>query len=394
MVNNVTLVIPTYNNLKHIKNAYTSIRKWYPTLELVMLDDGSSDGTYEWLESIQSKDKNVILYQSEERVGHTILYDLGIEKATNEIVGIIHADMIVTENYLENLLKHLDKGKVVCATRIEPPLHPPGNEKIIQNFGLDFDDLNIPAFEEFAKNAQSENEGKTTKGMFAPWILYKEDFQRIGGHDPLFHPFPYEDSDIFQRWILQGYELIQSRDSFVYHLTCRGHRWTEEIGKNDDYFPIVEERARWNYIRKWGSWIKNDNYQHPIIPPVYKKALHLQNGTPELLKVLEPWFTSISTDLPTTQLSSFIKETQPKTMFDLTDKFKVEAIEDIVVHIDGSKFDQQDFQNLQNLNYIIQQSGEDGGKFMLDNLNITILKIKDTVNDLINIPYERTSKIY
>ena len=39
-----------------------------------------------------------------------------------EIIGIIHADMIVSENYLENLLKHLDKGKVVCATRIEPPL--------------------------------------------------------------------------------------------------------------------------------------------------------------------------------------------------------------------------------------------------------------------------------
>ena len=132
MVNNVTLVIPTYNNLKHIKNAYTSIRKYYPTLELVLLDDGSSDGTFEWLESIEEEDDNVVLYQSEERVGHTILYDVGIDMAKNEIIGIIHADMIVSENYLENLLKHLDKGKVVCGTRIEPPLHPPGNEKLFK----------------------------------------------------------------------------------------------------------------------------------------------------------------------------------------------------------------------------------------------------------------------
>ena len=56
MVNNVTLVIPTYNNLQHIKNAYTSIRKYYPTLELVLLDDGSSDGTFEWLELIEETD--------------------------------------------------------------------------------------------------------------------------------------------------------------------------------------------------------------------------------------------------------------------------------------------------------------------------------------------------
>ena len=65
MVNNVTLVIPTYNNLQHIKNAYTSIRKYYPTLELVLLDDGSSDGTFEWLELIEETDENVVLYQSE-----------------------------------------------------------------------------------------------------------------------------------------------------------------------------------------------------------------------------------------------------------------------------------------------------------------------------------------
>ena len=113
MVQNVTLVIPTYNNLKHIKNAYTSIRKWYPTLELVLLDDGSSDGTFEWLESIEEDDENVILYQSEDRVGHTILYDVGIGMSTNEIVGIIHADMIVGENYLENLLQKLDQNDKV-----------------------------------------------------------------------------------------------------------------------------------------------------------------------------------------------------------------------------------------------------------------------------------------
>ena len=284
MVNNVTLVIPTYNNLQHIKNAYTSIRKYYPTLELVLLDDGSSDGTFEWLELIEETDENVVLYQSEERVGHTILYDVGIDMAKNEIIGIIHADMIVSENYLENLLKHLDKGKVVCATRIEPPLHPPGNEKIIQNFGMDFDDLNIPAFEEFVVKAQSEYNNQTSKGMFAPWILYKEDFQSIGGHDPLFAPFPYEDSDIFQRWILAGFELIQSRDSFVYHLTCRGHRWNDEIQKDDDYYKVASNKAARNYLRKWGIWIENDSHQYPIISPKYNIEFRIFNCRTDLLK--------------------------------------------------------------------------------------------------------------
>ena len=238
---NISLIIPTYNNLRHLKNSYTSVRKFYPELELVLLDDGSTDDTKIWLDTLE--DEFVIKYRSKERVGHTILYDKGIDMATNEIVGIIHADMILGPNYIENVLKHLERGKIVCATRIEPPLHPEGKEKIIRDFGMDFDDLNIEAFEEFVLKSQDEYKNQTTRGMFAPWVLYKEDFQDIGGHDPEFAPFPYEDSDIFQRWILAGYELIQSRDAFVYHLTCRGHRWTEQIGKDDDYFKQATKKA-------------------------------------------------------------------------------------------------------------------------------------------------------
>ena len=384
MVNKVTLVIPTYNNLQHIKNAYTSIRKWYPTLELVLLDDGSNDGTYEWLQSIQSEDENVILHRSEERVGHTILYDLGIEMATNEIVGIIHADMIVTENYLENLLKHLDKGKVVCGTRIEPPLHPPGNEKIIQNFGLDFDDLNIEGFEEFAKKAQSENEGRTTKGMFAPWILYKEDFQRIGGHDPLFAPFPYEDSDIFQRWILAGYELIQSRDSFVYHLTCRGHRWNDQIQKDDDYYKVASQKAARNYLRKWGTWIENDSYQYPIITPKYDIGFIIKNCNLDLLRVLEPWASTSYVDF---NYTDYLYIERDNTLLDLNERVKPydnEKNNEILVEIDGRTLNNDDFKIIQQLAKIIQDSGE-VGRFTLGNLNIEIVQMNEYQNDLINV---------
>ena len=148
---------------------------------------------------------------------------------------------------------------------------------LTDDFGMDFDTLNIDAFESFALESQNEFKDQTTRGMFAPWVMYKSDFQAIGGHDPLFAPFPYEDSDIFQRWILAGYELIQSRDALVYHLTCRGHRWNEQIGKDDDYYKIVSERAAKNYLRKWGNWIKNNEYQYPIILPKYNIGFVIKN---------------------------------------------------------------------------------------------------------------------
>ena len=373
----ISFIIPSYNNLKHLKNVYTSIQKHAPQAEVILLDDGSTDGTQDWIQQ-----QNCIKYRNEERVGHTILYDKGIELATNEIVGILHADMIIGPNYIENLIKHLEPGKVICATRIEPPLHPEGKEKIIRDFGMDFDTLNIDAFESFTLEAQNEYKDQTTKGMFAPWILYKSDFQAIGGHDPLFAPFPYEDSDIFQRWILAGYELIQSRDAFVYHLTCRGHRWNEQIGKDDDYYKIVSERAAKNYLRKWGSWVKNDEYQYPIILPKYNIGFVIKNCSTQLLEILEPWCSVIYTDC---DYKEYINKEQSNTTFDLLERIKPydnEKNTEILISFDGSELNQQNFQLLQQFPDIIKDSGEIGS-FELDIFTIDIIQINEYQNDLV-----------
>ena len=371
----VTLVVPSSNNLRHLKNAYTSIKTHAPNCKIVMLDDGSTDGTTEWLAGI-SDDNITALYRSDERVGHTILYDKGIELAETEVVGIMHADMILGPYYLENLLKHLQKETVVCATRVEPPLHPAGKEKIIRDFGTDFDNLNLDAFEAYVLEAQHEYKDLTTNGMFAPWIIYKEDFVAMGGHDALFAPFPYEDSDIFQRWILHGYELIQSRDSFVYHLTCRGHRWTNEIGKDDDYFKNASAKAARNYIRKWGSWIDNDEYQRPILKPRYDIGVVVENCDANLLLSLEPWFNNIYVDQ--TLIADYIEYEQPKT--DLILEARVRNIEepkqnDILIYFDAK--DNVDLNIVPNIQVIIRESVDAVGTYEYNGLKIDVLQMVD-----------------
>jgi glycosyltransferase involved in cell wall biosynthesis len=383
----ISIILPSYNNLQHIKNAYASIKKHAPEAEVVLLDDGSTDGTWEWMQ----EQEGCILYRSEERVGHTILYDKGIELATNDIVGIIHADMILGPNYVENIIKHLKPGTVVCGTRIEPPLHPEGKEKIIRDFGMDFDTLDIDVFEKFVIESQVEFKDQTTRGMFAPWFIYKSDFQNIGGHDPVFAPFPYEDSDIFQRWILAGYNLIQSRDAFVYHLTCRGHRWNDKVGTDDDYFKIVSKRAQRNYLRKWKSWIKNDAYQYPIIPPVYNIAYVVKNCNLALLEALEPWCDRIYIEDETHALySQYLDKEQQNTSFDLSKRvFNLSSNDplsenDIIIEFDAIKLNQQSFYTLQQMPEIIKQSGE-VGDFELDIFKLHIFSLTEYQNNLIHV---------
>lgn len=396
----ISLIIPSHNNLRHLKNVYESIIKHAPQSEVILLDDGSTDGTWEWISELAElhQHREVKVYQSNKRVGHTILYDVGIKMATNDIVGILHADMIIGPNYVENLVKHLKPRTVVCATRIEPPLHPEGREKIIKDFGMDFDTLNIDAFENHCGQIQQEQKDVTTKGMFAPWLLYKKDFEEIGGHDPIFAPFPYEDSDLFQRWILNGYELIQSRDSLVYHLTCRGHRWTDGIQKDSDDFKVFEKRARKNYLRKWGSWVKNDAYQHPIISPVYHKTLVLRGMiTLNLIDLFEPFFNKIFIH---EKLKGIVNEflesanklnaIEPSIKCEINDKFNYYGDEEVMllnstnvaVFIDCDRINNDDVNVITNLNDIVKDTN-DIGQFEIGNLKIQINNLTEYQDGLI-----------
>lgn len=380
----ISLIIPSHNNLRHLKNAYASIRKHAHEVEVIMIDDASTDGTYEWLEDLYKKDDNLVILRSEERKGHTYHYDLGIQHATNSIVGIMHADMIMGPNYVENLLKHIKPGVVVAGTRVEPPLHPPGKEKIIQNFGLDFDDLNIPAFEEFCLKQQLIDKDQTSTGMFAPWIIHKEDFMKMGGHDQIYAPFPYEDSDIFERWILSGYQLVQSRDALVYHLTCRGHRWTDQVGKDDDYFKRVSQRAAREYLRKWGSWIKNDEYQHPIIKPKYDIGFVVKNCPLNILSVLEPICDTIYIESDKV-IEEYKKNEQPHTFFDLNKRVKSyeeDKDNNIQVVFDVKDLTQQNFSILHQLPEILKESGAIG-EMELEIFKFKIFSLKTYEKDMI-----------
>ncbi len=381
----ISLIIPSYNTEKHLINTYNSVRKYYKDIEMVIINDGSTDNTSEWLEAL--KDDNVIKINSKERKGHTFFYDEGMRQATNEIVGIMHSDMIIGPLYIENMLKHLERGKVVCATRIEPPIHPAGKEKIVMDFGMDHNDLKLDEFEKFCNEKSNEFKNITTKGIFAPWVLYKEDHFAIGGHDQTFAPYGYEDSDIFNRWILAGYEMVQSRDAFVYHLTCRGHRWNKGVGIVNDDYESTMGRCRMDFIRKWGDWIRNDEYQFPIINPKYDVGIISHQNNIDLLRALEPWCSTIYTNC---NIQDYIKTEQHNTTMDLYERVKPydnEKNNEILITI-GDNFDNEDYRHIQNLSAILANDNELHEeelpcKFSLGNLEITINSLNTYEKDLI-----------
>ena len=378
----ISFIQPSRNNLKYLKWSYNSIRKNLGYRhEICWADDFSDDGTWEWMQEIAEKDKNVKIHRNEgpTRLGHTILYDTLInDYATNDIVMIYHADMYACPGMDEEVLKHLERGKVVSATRIEPPLHPEGPEKIIKDCGIEPEEFNELGLMNFLEEFNT-GEDKLTEGIFAPWAIYKDDFTSIGGHDPLYAPQSKEDSDIFNRFVLAGYETIQTWQGYVYHMTCRGSRFKDGAMRNPagQVFMKGRESSEWlaqnlrstrNFIRKWGHMVKHDEYLKPIVPPKYKVYFKAYNCNLQLLHELEPWCDSIYLDYGSVGKYSheYRKKEQPNTKFDLDKRIwmygnsKITDKNGVVVEFDCNELTPNNFQIIVNLSEIIQESGELG----------------------------------
>ena len=373
-LNKFTFVIPSRNNLEFLKLAYESIRNLDTRHEILVLDDASEDGTSSWIEEQNDEDLITFHNPGPERIGIVGMFDKGIELARTDIIMAFHADMVACKDLDKNILKHLDKGVVVSATRVEPPLHPDGPEKIIRNYGIEADEFN---FDAWYSGSESLKENKTTEGIFAPWCMFKEDFFKVGGHDKLFAPQSKEDSDLFNRFQLAGYKFIQPWDALVYHFTSRGSRFNKYSGgsagsNSNEWIQTTTKNGR-NFLRKWGHFVMHDKYMKPIIPSKYDVGFIIKNCDNDMLALLEPYCDNIYVDC---DYSEYVKKEQENTLINLSTRvlpYDNEKQNSILIKIDRKEFNEQDMIIVQKLSQILDDSGK-VGEFKLNNLFINIIK--------------------
>ena len=393
----ITFVIPCRNNLQYLQQAVGSIEEHYGDgHDIVVLDDASDDGSWDWIQQLDSKE-NFTTYRNDsgERVGHTVLYDIGFKLAKTPIVSILHSDMIVTPNYVQNMLKHLTPMSVVSATRIEPPLHPPGPEKYVRNFGMSVDEFidKKSEFLDFVSAKELSDKDKSTNGIFAPWMMYKEDFVSIGGHDFLFAPMELEDSDIFNRFFLNGYKLSQSRDAFVYHMTCRGSRFKDGIEiekeiplpdgtiwykpKDSEEYTILRQHKFREWWRKWHTDVLHDEFMNPIVPSRYDTGFVVKNCNTHILSILEPWCDNIYVDC---DYNSYVDTENEKSEYDISKRvhsIHSDVVNNIQIRFDATQLKNQHFTEfIKQLPFIIEETGETGS-FNWDIFEINIISLKE-----------------
>ena len=85
-MNKITFVLPSRNNLEFLQLAYKSIRDLETKHEVLVLDDASTDGTQEWIKSLNDDDLITYHNPGPERIGIVGMFDKGIEMARTDII--------------------------------------------------------------------------------------------------------------------------------------------------------------------------------------------------------------------------------------------------------------------------------------------------------------------
>jgi len=120
----VSVVVPLFNEEENINALYDELTKVIKALgktyEIILVDDGSTDDSYNLLKKISKKDKNVKVIKFRKNFGQTAALSAGFDNANGEAIISMDGDLQSNPNDIPDLLMKLDEGyDVVTGWRYE-----------------------------------------------------------------------------------------------------------------------------------------------------------------------------------------------------------------------------------------------------------------------------------
>lgn len=362
-MNDISLVLAVYNNLSYTKDCYERIRDIYPEAPLVISSGGSDDGTLEWLQSLD--DDYLSFIHDDDKLTFSDNYNAAIKLVDTEKLVLIHNDMIIGKNFLENLSLLIDEKSFITYTTIEPPIFKghkrPG--KVLMELGRTFFDFNYQLFDDYVDKVKNKMELVQGGTFFISGL--KKSFIDVGLFDGFtFNPFFCEDDDFLIRCKLKGYKLMTTESAVVYHFVSKTSR---EL--NAEISQLSEHRSIRNFIRKWGIPIPVFNelrYWEDDIFTYKTFNMGLTTNSDKYLYTLEPYFDKINMGkIP----ESYIENEQPNTNYDLRTKFLMTEVVDVMIY-EVEPFSQEDLHTLNKIRLSIPHY--EVGEYQIGNMKIEI----------------------
>ncbi len=203
-----SVVIPTYNRkailekcLRALEIQQLSVSTKVTDYEIVLVDDGSSDGTLEWLETHKQEFPHVRAFP-QDHLGPAAARNLGVERSIGDTIIFIDSDLVVTETFLQSHANALEQGQQKL-----------GNDKFFTYGAV----INTANFD----NPTSEPYKITdfSAAFFATGnvAIPKHWLEKAGLFDTGFQLYGWEDLELGVRLKKLGLQLMKCPEAVGYH---------------------------------------------------------------------------------------------------------------------------------------------------------------------------------
>lgn len=110
----ISIIISIYNRENYVKSTIRSIQNQnLKEIEIIYIDDFSSDNSVNYIKEEQKNDPRIILYQNKQNMGTLYSKSIGVLLAKGEYVYSLDSDdMFCSENYLNILYQNTENGKL------------------------------------------------------------------------------------------------------------------------------------------------------------------------------------------------------------------------------------------------------------------------------------------
>jgi glycosyltransferase involved in cell wall biosynthesis len=117
----LSVVIPVYNEAENVEPLFLELRDVLAQLggewEVLFVDDGSTDGTFELLRDLQAEDKRIHVIRFRANAGQTAAFDAGFKAARGDVVVTMDGDLQNDPRDIHTLVAALEGSDAVCGWR-------------------------------------------------------------------------------------------------------------------------------------------------------------------------------------------------------------------------------------------------------------------------------------
>ena len=244
----VSVIILTYNNWALTQACLHSVMSCsdYENLELIVVDNASTDQTREALRNFELQHKNVRVVLNDSNLGFAAGNNVGLSMATGEYLVLLNNDTIVTHGWILTMLRHFQSEPKLGL--LGPVTNNIGNEARIVTHYESIDNMPAEAVR-YTLTHMGERYPLRTAAFFCV-MLSLETFERCGPISEDFRRGFFEDDDYCRRVEKLGLIIECAEDVFVHHhLSASFSKLSQEERQQ------LFDENRQKYEAKWGKWI-------------------------------------------------------------------------------------------------------------------------------------------